>query len=71
MQLCSSNYYSQNNLSVALFVFGEGLQNNHHHDPRSARFSIHWWEPDFGYGLCLLAKVLGMVKTIHQRTFIP
>ena len=31
--------HSRNNLIVAALVFGEGLQNNHHRYPASARFS--------------------------------
>ena len=45
---------SRNNLWVALLVFGEGLQNNHHHRPGSARFAVKWYEPDLGYVLCRL-----------------
>lgn len=56
---------SKNNLSIALLVFGEGLQNNHHHSPSSSRFSTKWWEPDPGYSLCLLARSVGLVDQLN------
>lgn len=36
---------SANNYLVALFSFGEGLQNNHHAFPNSANHRVYWWEP--------------------------
>jgi stearoyl-CoA desaturase (delta-9 desaturase) len=38
--------HSANNMLVAIVSFGEGLQNNHHAFPTSARHALHWWEPD-------------------------
>jgi len=52
---------SRNNLLVALLAFGEGLQNNHHHRPASARFAARWYEPDLGYALCRALARLGIV----------
>lgn len=37
---------STNNWPVAVFTFGEGLQNNHHAFPGSFRHAVRWWEPD-------------------------
>lgn len=37
---------SANNWWVALFAFGEGLQNNHHAFPWAAHHGFRWWEPD-------------------------
>ena len=46
---------------VALFSFGEGLQNNHHAFPSSALHALEWWEPDIsGWTLVALAR-LGLV----------
>jgi stearoyl-CoA desaturase (Delta-9 desaturase) len=53
---------SRNNLPVAFFVFGEGLQNNHHRYPNSARFSVRWFEPDFGFWVVRLLTLLGLAK---------
>jgi stearoyl-CoA desaturase (Delta-9 desaturase) len=50
---------STNNLLVAGLVLGEGLQNNHHHNPGSARFAVRWWEPDLGYAVCRLLQAVG------------
>ena len=58
---------SRNNLAVAFLVVGEGLQNNHHHDPDSARFSYRWWEPDLGFLFCRLFKGLGLLTILKDR----
>ena len=52
---------SRNNLAIALLVFGEGLQNNHHAYPRSARFAYRWWEPDLGWAMCRLLATLRLL----------
>ncbi len=61
---------SRNNLLVAWLVFGEGLQNNHHRYPRSAKFSYRRWEPDAGFGVCLLLETFG-VLAIDYGHLIP
>ena len=49
---------SANNWPVAIFTFGEGLQNNHHAFPSAYRHAMRWWEPDLsGWVLAVLAKV--------------
>lgn len=53
---------SRNNLAVSWLVFGEGFQNNHHHAPRSAKFSVKKWEVDLGYSLCRAFSAVGLVK---------
>jgi stearoyl-CoA desaturase (delta-9 desaturase) len=53
---------STNNMFVGLFVFGEGYQNNHHHFPKRAKFSVKWNEIDPGYGLCVMAEWMGLLK---------
>lgn len=58
---------SRNNWLVALLVCGEGLQNNHHRHPSSARFSVRWWEPDLGYAMCLVMQALGLVTIDRSR----
>jgi stearoyl-CoA desaturase (Delta-9 desaturase) len=49
---------SANNWPVAVFTFGEGLQNNHHAFPSAYKHAMRWWEPDLsGWVLAVLAKV--------------
>lgn len=55
---------SRNNAAVAWLVFGEGYQNNHHHSPRAANFAMRSGEVDLGYGLCLAAQKLGMLRVV-------
>jgi stearoyl-CoA desaturase (delta-9 desaturase) len=58
---------SRNNLVVAWLVAGEGLQNNHHAFPGSARFSYRWFEMDLGYLACRTLQVLGAVRVRTDR----
>lgn len=49
--------HSANNWPVAIFTFGEGLQNNHHAFPGAYRHAMRWWEPDVsGWVLAVLSK---------------
>lgn len=63
-----TNDNSTNNLFVGLFVFGEGYQNNHHKYPKRAKFSERWFELDLGYGMCLLAEALGLLKVVRVHS---
>lgn len=54
--------HSKNNPVVALLTMGEGYQNNHHAEPRSAKFSKRWFEWDAGYLLCLAGEKLNILK---------
>jgi stearoyl-CoA desaturase (delta-9 desaturase) len=58
---------SRNNLLVAWLIAGEGLQNNHHRYPKSAKFSYRRWEPDFGFTSCLLLETLGALSIDHEN----
>jgi stearoyl-CoA desaturase (delta-9 desaturase) len=58
---------SRNNLLAAWLIVGEGLQNNHHQYPRSAKFSYRWWEPDAGFGMCRLAEKLGLLAIDYEQ----
>jgi stearoyl-CoA desaturase (delta-9 desaturase) len=60
---------SRNNQAVAWLVFGEGLQNNHHAFPASARFAYRRTEPDFGYVLCRLLELTGALR-IRRDTLL-
>ena len=57
---------SANNWPVAVFTFGEGLQNNHHAFPGSYRHAVRIWEPDLsGWILTLLGR-MGVVWALRQ-----
>jgi stearoyl-CoA desaturase (delta-9 desaturase) len=58
--------HSANNYWVALFTFGEGLQNNHHAFPSAARHGMYWWEPDFSGTLIHLLASLGLVWELYH-----
>lgn len=56
---------SRNNTPVALFCFGEGFQNNHHRFPKSAKFSMRWFEFDFGYLVARALEELSIIEILH------
>ena len=51
---------SANNYLVAAISFGEGLQNNHHAFPTSARHALRWFEPDAAGWVIGLGEWLGL-----------
>jgi stearoyl-CoA desaturase (delta-9 desaturase) len=55
---------SRNNLVVGLLSGGEGWHNNHHADPRSARFGHRWFELDAGYRVIRLLEMCGLVCNV-------
>ncbi len=61
---------SRNNMPAALFILGEGFQNNHHQYPASARFSAKPWEIDFGYVICRVLEFFRVAR-ISQEGLIP
>lgn len=60
---CSDD--SRNNTLVAWTCFGEGYQNNHHRFPRSAKFSMRWFEFDLGFLVTKILAALGIVEILH------
>ncbi|WP_178984375.1 fatty acid desaturase [Winogradskyella helgolandensis] len=55
-----------NDAFLGLISFGEGFHNNHHSHPNSAKFSMKWYEIDFGWTLVWLlskTKLVSDVKT--------
>ncbi len=61
---------SRNNIPAALLVLGEGLQNNHHAYPASAKFSFRSWEFDGGYVIVRFLQLLGLLR-VEKRGLIP
>ncbi len=60
---------SRNNTLVAWTCFGEGYQNNHHRFPKSAKFSMKWFEFDFGWVVTKLLAAVGLIEIVHTTTF--
>jgi fatty-acid desaturase len=55
---------SRNNLLVGLLSNGEGWHNNHHADPRSARFGHRWWEIDVTWLTIRALAALGLARDV-------
>ena len=55
---------SRNNTFVAWTCFGEGYQNNHHRFPKSAKFSMRWFEFDFGWLVTQVLATLSVVEIV-------
>jgi stearoyl-CoA desaturase (delta-9 desaturase) len=62
---------ARNNTIVAWLVAGEGYQNNHHYRPSSAKFSVQWYEVDFGWTLCHIAEWLGWITIVRPDEPLP
>ncbi|MGH7475672.1 MAG: acyl-CoA desaturase [Longimicrobiales bacterium] len=59
---------SRNIIPLGLFVAGEELHNNHHADPRSARFRARWFELDIGWIYIWVLKAVRLAEVIYART---
>ncbi|MFN8615303.1 MAG: fatty acid desaturase [Vampirovibrionales bacterium] len=56
---------------VALISFGEGWHNNHHGDPRTARFNHRWFEFDITYAWMQPLLWLGIITDfVHPRAVL-
>jgi fatty-acid desaturase len=55
---------SRNNLVVGLLSGGEGWHNNHHADPRAARFGHRWFELDAGYRVIRILEMCGLAWNV-------
>ena len=58
---------SRNILPIAIWLGGEELHNNHHHDPRSAKFKARWFEFDIGWVYLRLLAFFGLAKIEYAR----
>jgi stearoyl-CoA desaturase (delta-9 desaturase) len=63
--------HARNNLLVAWLMMGEGLQNNHHAYPTSARFSHRPHEVDPGWLACLVLERLGALRIVRSELLPP
>ncbi len=62
---------SRNLYPIAIWMLGEELHNNHHADPRSARFKGHWWEFDLGWFYIRILAFLRLARIVYARTVKP
>lgn len=53
---------------VAWITAGEGLHNNHHEFPTSARMKAHWWEIDPAWPVIRLLEMLGLAE--YQKNLL-
>ena len=57
-----------NDVLLGLISFGEGFHNNHHSHPSSAKFSMKWYEMDFGWVLVWILNKLRLISNIKTHT---
>ncbi|MCX5514044.1 acyl-CoA desaturase [Kaistia algarum] len=55
---------SRNNLIVGFLSNGEGWHNNHHADPRSARYGHRWWELDVTWLTIRFLSAVGLATKV-------
>jgi stearoyl-CoA desaturase (Delta-9 desaturase) len=60
--------YSTNNQWLAWITAGEGLHNNHHAAPTSARFSLHQGELDPGWWVVRALQATRLASIRHRET---
>ena len=58
---------SRNITPIAIWLGGEELHNNHHADPRSAKFKAKWYELDIGWVYLRLLSLIGLAKIQYAR----
>lgn len=59
--------HSHNIIPLGLWIVGEELHNNHHADPRSAKFKAKWYEFDIGWVYIRLLQAVRGAKVIYAR----
>ena len=59
---------SRNIVPLGLLIVGEELHNNHHADPRSAKFKAKWYEFDVGWVYIRMLSALRLAKVIYARS---
>jgi stearoyl-CoA desaturase (delta-9 desaturase) len=59
--------HSHNIIPLGIWIVGEELHNNHHADPRSAKFKARWFEFDIGWMYIRLLQLLRLADVIYAR----
>ena len=60
--------HSHNIYPWGIWILGEELHNNHHADPRSAKFRANWWEFDIGWMYIRLLSFLKLADVLYARS---
>jgi len=60
--------HSHNIYPFGIWIVGEELHNNHHADPRSAKFQAHWWEFDIGWMYIKLLSFVKLADVVYARS---
>ena len=60
--------HSHNIYPFGIWIVGEELHNNHHADPRSAKFGHRWFEFDVGWLYIRLLQACGLARVTRVRT---
>ncbi len=60
--------HSANIYPWGIWILGEELHNNHHADPRSAKFQARWWEFDIGWMYIRVLSALRLAKVVYARS---
>lgn len=58
---------SRNLYPWGIWIVGEELHNNHHADPRSAKFKANWWEFDIGWTYIRALAAVGLAEIVYAR----
>jgi stearoyl-CoA desaturase (delta-9 desaturase) len=58
---------SRNISPIAIWLGGEELHNNHHADPKSARFAAKWYELDIGWVYIRMLQFFRLAKVDYAR----
>src|SRR5690606_18925511 len=56
---------SRNNVPIAAITWGEGLHNNHHAHPRSARHGLAWYEFDINWVMIRILEKAGLLTNVY------
>ena len=59
--------HSHNIYPWGIWILGEELHNNHHADPKSAKFKAHWWEFDIGWFFLKILSAVGLADGVYAR----
>jgi stearoyl-CoA desaturase (Delta-9 desaturase) len=58
---------SRNIIPLGIWIVGEELHNNHHADPRSAKFKAKWYEFDIGWVYIRALAALRLARVLYAR----